>query len=137
MDLGKYEVETYIVLVNGQSENRQRIIFNGNNDENFFIERYYGSIRSGYKGANTFFKNLSWTNIKSHIVGESIVINDNSSPQKPQIYFNISNLAMESSKRKGVLITKLLSLSNSGIMSLINSSVINFGSLIICSFINE
>jgi hypothetical protein len=99
MDLGKYEVETYIVLVNGQSENRQRIIYSGNNDENFFIERYYGSIRSGYKGANTFFKNLSWTNIKSHIVGESIVINDNSSPQKPQIYFNISSI--ESIQRDG------------------------------------
>ncbi len=99
MDLGRYEIETYIVVVNGQTENRQRIIYNGNNDESYFIERYYGSIRSGYKGANTFFKNLSWTNIKSHIVGESIVINDNSSPAKPQIYFNISSI--ESVQRDG------------------------------------
>lgn len=92
MDLGKYEIETYIVVVNGQTENRQRVIYSGNNNESFFIERYYGSVRTGYKGANTFFKNLYWTNIKSHIVGESILINDNSSPPTPQIYFNITSI---------------------------------------------
>lgn len=99
MDLGRYEIETYVVVIDGVTENRQRIIYTGNNEESCFIERYYGTIRTGYKGANTFFKNLSWTNIKSHIVGESIVILDNSSPQKPQIYFNISSI--ESVQRDG------------------------------------
>lgn len=99
MDLGRYEIETYVVVIDGVTENRQRIIYTGNNEESCFIERYYGTIRAGYKGANTFFKNLTWTNIKSHIVGESIVILDNSSPQKPQIYFNISSI--ESVQRDG------------------------------------
>ena len=99
MQLGRYEIESYYVVIGNQTESRQRIVYIGNNGEDYFIERYYGSIRSGYKGANTFFKNLSWTNIKSHIVGESIVIYDNSSPQKPQIYFNISSI--ESIQRDG------------------------------------
>lgn len=92
MNLGRYEIETYYVIVNSQTETRQRIIYTGLNQEDIFIERYYGTIRSGYKGSNTFFKNLSWTNIKSHIVGESIVINDNSNPPKPQIYLSISSI---------------------------------------------
>lgn len=92
MNLGKYEIETYFVVSNGQTETRQRIIYTGFNGEDFFIERYYGNIREGYSGSNTVFKNLYWTNIKSHNVGDSIVINDNSIPPKPQIYLSISNI---------------------------------------------
>jgi hypothetical protein len=92
MDLGRYEIETYFVVINGQTQTRQRIVYIGNNEQDIFIERYYGEIRTGYKGSNTFFKNLLWTNIKSHIVGESIVINDFSNPPKPQIYLNISSI---------------------------------------------
>lgn len=92
MDLGRYEIETYFVVINGQTQTRQSIVYIGNNEQDIFIERYYGEIRTGYKGSNTFFKNLLWTNIKSHIVGESIVINDFSNPPKPQIYLNITSI---------------------------------------------
>lgn len=92
MNLGRYEIETYYVVVNGQTQTRQRIVYTGLNEEDLVIERYYGSIREGYKGSNTFFKNLTWTNIKSHVVGESVVINDNSNTPKPQIYLNISSI---------------------------------------------
>lgn len=92
MNLGKYEIETYYVVINGQTETRQRVIYTGLNEEDIFIERYYGSIRDGYRGSNTYFKNLTWQNIKTHIIGESIVINDNSNPPKPQIYLNISSI---------------------------------------------
>jgi hypothetical protein len=99
MNLGKYEIETYYVVVNGQTETRQRVVYTGLNEEDIFIERYYGSIREGYRGSNTFFKDLEWIDIRTHIVGESIVINDNSSPPKPQIYLSVSSI--ESVQREG------------------------------------
>jgi hypothetical protein len=49
MNLGKYEIETYYVVINGQTETRQRIVYTGNNGEDLFIERYFGNIREGYK----------------------------------------------------------------------------------------
>jgi hypothetical protein len=99
MNIGKYEIETYYVVINGQTETRQRIIYTANGGEDFFIERYYGSIRDGYKGSNTYFKNLNWSDIKSHIPGETIVINDKSTPPKPQIYLTIASI--ESIQRDG------------------------------------
>ena len=99
MNLGKYEIETYYVVINSQTETRQRIIYTGNNGEDFFIERYYGNVRDGYRGSNTHFKNLSWSDIKTHIIGESIVINDQSVPPRPQIYLSISSI--ESIQREG------------------------------------
>jgi hypothetical protein len=33
MNLGKYEIETYYVVVNGQTETRQRIVYTGINEE--------------------------------------------------------------------------------------------------------
>jgi len=92
MNLGKYEIETYYVVVDGQIETRQRVIYTGLNEEDIFIERYYGSIREGYKGSNSFFKDLAWTDLRTHIVGESIVVNDKSNPPKPQIYLSISSI---------------------------------------------
>jgi hypothetical protein len=99
MNLGKYEIETYYVVINGQTETRQRIVYTGINEEDIFIERYYGSIREGYRGSNTYFKNLSYLDIQTHIVGESVVINDKSTPPKPQIYLSISTI--ESIQRDG------------------------------------
>jgi hypothetical protein len=92
MNLGTYEIETYYVVINSQTETRKRIVYTGNNGEDFFIERYNGIVRDGYRGSNTNFKNLYWSDIKSHIVGESIVINDNSNPPRPQIYLNIASI---------------------------------------------
>lgn len=101
MNLGKYEIETYYVVVNGQTETRQRVVYTGLNEEDIFIERYYGTIRDGYRGSNTFFKSLTWTDIQTHIVGESIVVNDKSNPPKPQIYLSISSI--ESVQREGYI----------------------------------
>lgn len=101
MNLGKYEIETYYVVINGQTQTRQRIVYIGNNGEDIFIERYYGSIREEYTGSNTYFKNLSYLDIKTHITGESLVVNDKSNPPKPQIYLMLSSI--ESIQRDGDL----------------------------------
>lgn len=92
MDLGRYEIETYTVSINGQQVQRQRIIYIGNNDTDIFVERYTGAIRDGYKGANLGFKNIEWTDIKTHVVGESVVIFDKSAPPKPLIYLTLASI---------------------------------------------
>jgi len=91
-NLGRYELETYFVVVNGKTETRQRVIYYGKNDQEFFIERYYGNIRPGYEQSGTLFSNLSHTDIKTNIVGESFVINDKSDPPFPQIYINLNSI---------------------------------------------
>jgi hypothetical protein len=92
MQLGRYEIESYYVVIDNQTESRQRIVYIGNNGEDYFIERYYGSIRDGYSQSNTFLRNLNFTDIKSHIPGESIVIYDKNLPPKPMIYIYLSSI---------------------------------------------
>ena len=100
-NLGRYELETYYVVVNGKTETRQRVIYFGNNDQEFFIERYYGIIRPGYEQSGTLFTNLSHTDIQTNIVGESFVIKDKSDPPMPQIYINLNSI--DSIQKEGSL----------------------------------
>lgn len=92
MELGRYEIESYYVVIDSKTESRQRIVYIGNNGEDYFIERYYGNIRDGYVQSNTFLRNLNFTDIKSHIPGESIVIYDKNIPPKPIIYIYLSSI---------------------------------------------
>ena len=92
MKLGRYEIQNYFVVVNNKTESRQRIIYIGNNNEDYFIERYYGNIRDGYSQSNSLLRNLNYTDIKSHIPGESIVIFDKSLIPMPLIYISISSI---------------------------------------------
>ena len=48
-NIGRYEIETYDVSINGVTETREKILYYSNNNEDFFIERYYGIIRDGYE----------------------------------------------------------------------------------------
>jgi len=100
-NLGRYELETYYVVVNGKTETRQRVIYFGNNNQEYFIERYYGNIRPGYEQSGTLFSNLSYTDIQTNIVGESFVINDKSTPPMPQIYINLNSI--DSIQKEGTL----------------------------------
>lgn len=101
MQLGRYEIESYYVIINNQTESRQRIVYIGNNDEDYFIERYYGNIRDGYVQSNSLLRNLNFSDIKSHITGESIVILDKSIPPMPLIYISLSGI--QSIQRDGDL----------------------------------
>jgi hypothetical protein len=92
MQLGRYEIESYYVVIDNKTESRQRIVYIGNNGEDYFIERYYGNIRDGYSQSNTFLRNLNFTDIKSHIPGESIVIYDKNITPKPIIYIYLSSI---------------------------------------------
>lgn len=90
MNLGRYEIETYNVVVNGNSVERQRIIYYANNGVDFFTERYYGEVREGYIGKTFRFRNLTYNCICSHVLNESIVIND--SQGVPLVYITISSI---------------------------------------------
>lgn len=100
-NLGRYELETYYVVVNGKTETRQRVIYFGNNNQEYFIERYYGTIRPGYEQSGTLFTNLSYTDIQTNIVGESFMVNDKSTPPMPQIYINLTSI--DSIQKEGTL----------------------------------
>lgn len=90
MNLGRYEIESYTASFGTSSETRQRVIYIGINEQDRFIERYYGDIRDGYSGVNLVFRDVEWTDIKTHIIGESIVINDKT-PQ-PLIYLTLASI---------------------------------------------
>ena len=90
MNLGKYEIQSYNVLIDGQTVSRQKILYFGNNEEYNFAERYYGTIRDGYSQNETSFDNLLFSYIKTHIQGDSIVVvNDSDSPQ---VYITLSSI---------------------------------------------
>ena len=101
MNLGRYELETYNVVINGQIVERERIKYTANNGIDFFVERYFGEIREGYSGETGLIKNLNYDSLKTHIIGESIVIRDNSNPPKPLIYLTLSSI--QSIQRSGEL----------------------------------
>lgn len=90
MQLGRYEIENYYAVINGTRESRQRIVYIGNNEDECFVERYYGTIRDGYGKSAGMLKDLKFGNIKSHIPGKSIVIVD--SMDLPVMYFSISSI---------------------------------------------
>lgn len=104
MNLGTYEIQNYTINLLGATQSRQKIRYIGNNGLDIFEERYYGTIRQGYFSSNMRFVNLLWTNIKSHIIGESILVDD--SDGNPQIYISLSTISsIDRSGEKNIIIT--------------------------------
>lgn len=56
------------------------------------IDDNYSIFTDTTNQSGTTFVNLEYTDIHSHVVGESIVINDKSSPVKPLIYLRLSDI---------------------------------------------
>ena len=56
------------------------------------IDDNYSIFTDVFNQSGTSFTGLEYTDIHSHIVGESLVINDKSSPVKPLIYFILNNI---------------------------------------------
>jgi hypothetical protein len=102
MNLGRYEIESYTVNIGGTTQSRQKITYTGNNGLDTFIERYYGYIRDGYTSSKMRFRNLLWTNIKTHVIGESILIDDSDS--NPQIYISLATISSIDSSTENTLI---------------------------------
>jgi hypothetical protein len=95
--------ETKIILTNEDNMNhfnwcwnkvvgdfqKENIIIGEEGDhKDYFISFFNDTLNQ----TGTSFVNLEYTDIKTHVVGESIVIFDKSSPVKPLIYLLISNI---------------------------------------------
>jgi hypothetical protein len=91
MNLGRYEIDNYQVSVGGVTQSRQKITYIGNNGLDIFVERYFGYIREGYKSSSMIFKDLIWSQIRTHIKGESLKVNDPDG--NPQIFISLSSIS--------------------------------------------
>jgi hypothetical protein len=115
-NIGRYEIETYDVSINGVTETREKILYYNNNNEDFFIERYYGVIRDGYEQTEIIFDNLRWDDIKTNVVGESFYISDRGIPPTPYVYFTIADI--DSIQRESLIQLKVIDSTNNPIVLL-------------------
>ena len=112
-NIGRYEIEKYDVSINGVTETREKILYYSNNNEDFFIERYYGIIRDGYEQTEIIFDNLRWNDIKTNVVSESFYISDRGIPPTPYVYFTITDI--DSIQRESSLKLKVIDSTNNPI----------------------
>jgi hypothetical protein len=100
-DLTKVYTFAQMMVLTGNSTNRikQLYLTNPNSKYDVQLEVMIGVIDDNYSFFNdtlnqngTSFTGLEYTDIASYIVGESIVINDKSSPVKPLIYILLNNI---------------------------------------------
>jgi hypothetical protein len=99
-DLTKTYPMAQMMCLTGNSTNRikQLYLTNPNTKYAVTLEVMVGVIDDSYTFFNdsinqssTSFTNLEWTDIKTHIQGESIKIMDKGTPSRPLIYMEISN----------------------------------------------
>jgi hypothetical protein len=90
-----------MMVLTGNSTNRipQLYLTNPSTKYPVYIDVMVGVIDDNYSiftdtsnQSGTTFVNLNYTDIHSHVVGESLVINDKSSPVKPLIYIRLSDI---------------------------------------------
>jgi hypothetical protein len=67
------------------------------------IDENYSFFNDNINQTATSFTDLEYTDIHTHVIGESIVINDKSTPARPLIYFMINNI--NSIERNGKILT--------------------------------
>lgn len=90
-----------MMVLTGNSTNRipQLYLTNPSTKYPVYLDVMVGVIDDNYSiftdtsnQSGTTFVNLEYTDIHSHVVGESIVINDKSSPVRPLIYLRLSDI---------------------------------------------
>jgi hypothetical protein len=102
-DLSKVYSFAQLMVLTGNSSNRVKQLYLTNPNPNYaisldvmvgVIDDNYSFFSDTLNQVGTSFTGLSYTDIKSHVIGESIVINDKSTPVRPLIYINIVNILM-------------------------------------------
>ena len=100
-DLTRVNHFSDMMVLTGNSSNRipQLYLTNPSIKCPVYIDVMVGVIDDSYSvftdtanQSGTTFVNLNYTDIHSHVVGESLVINDKSSPVKPLIYIRLSDI---------------------------------------------
>jgi hypothetical protein len=100
-DLTRVNSFADMMVLTGNSTHRipQLYLTNPSTKYPVYIDVMVGVIDDNYSiftdtsnQSGTTFVNLNYTDIHSHVVGESLVINDKSSPVKPLIYIRLSDI---------------------------------------------
>lgn len=100
-DLAKVYPMAQMMVLTGNSTNRIKQLYLSNPSEKYpvsldvmvgVIDDTYTFFNDSVNQSSTSFVGLNWTDIKSHIVGESIKINDKGTPIRPLIYLEIANI---------------------------------------------
>jgi hypothetical protein len=100
-DISRVYSFAQMMVLTGNSSNRikQLYLSNTNSKYSVSLEIMVGIIDENYSffsdilnQAGTSFTGLSYSDIKSNVIGESISINDKSIPSRPLIYINIANI---------------------------------------------
>ncbi len=100
-DLTRVNHFSDMMVLTGNSTNRipQLYLTNPSIKYPVYIDVMVGVIDDSYSiftdtanQSGTTFVNLNYTDIHSHVIGESLVINDKSSPVKPLIYIRLSDI---------------------------------------------
>jgi hypothetical protein len=100
-DLAKVYPMAQMMVLTGNSTNRIKQLYLSNPSDKYpvsldvmvgVIDDTYTFFNDSVNQSSTSFVGLNWTDIKSHIVGESFKIMDKGTPVRPLIYFDIANI---------------------------------------------
>jgi hypothetical protein len=100
-DLTKVYSFAQMMVLTGNSSNRVKQLYLTNPNTNYevtldvmigVIDDSYNFFNDSINQTATSFTGLEYTDIKSYVVSESIVINDKSSPARPLIYISLVNI---------------------------------------------
>ena len=100
-DLAKVYPMAQMMVLTGNSTNRIKQLYLSNPSDKYpvsldvmvgVIDDTYTFFNDSVNQSSTSFVGLEWTDIKSHIVGESFKIMDKGTPVRPLIYFDIANI---------------------------------------------
>jgi hypothetical protein len=110
-DLTKVYSFAQMMVLTGNTTNRVKQLYLTNPNTKYdvnldvmvgVIDDQYSFFNDSINQSGTSFTGLEYTDIKSYVVGQSIVINDKSNPVKPLIYLALSNI--QSIERTGSVI---------------------------------
>ena len=111
-DLSRTYTFSQLLTLTGNSSNRVKQLYLTNPNPNYpvYLDVMVAVIDDNYEFFNdnvnqsaTTFTGLEVGDIKTHVIGESIVIYDKSTPKRPLIYFNLSDI--NSIEREGKVLT--------------------------------
>jgi hypothetical protein len=111
-DLSRTYTFSQLLTLTGNSSNRVKQLYLTNPNPNYpvyldvmvaVLDDNYSFFNDTVNQSATTFTGLEVGDIKTHVIGESIVIYDKSTPKRPLIYFNLSDI--NSIEREGKVLT--------------------------------
>lgn len=110
-DLTKVHTFAQMIVLTGNNTHRIKQLYLTNPNTKYpvnldvmvgVIDDTYNFFNDSVNQSGTSFTGLEYTDISTYVVGQSIVINDKSTPVRPLIYLTLSNL--QSIERSGTLL---------------------------------